>query len=333
MPGLMTTFVNVGLNDELAEALARKPGLRVGGLGLLPALPAVVGHVRRHRPRLLRRHHDRVQGPLRRRAQKLDFTAGAHARDRLRLQGARPRAGRGRSSTTPSRQVVACIRKVLDSWDSPQARLYRQYIGVAEEWGTAVVVQRMVFGNLSRESGSGVTFTHNPLEPHSRQVRLFGDFAVRSQGEDLVGGLVFPLAHLRGPAARQPHLPRDSSTRWSGTIPRSTRPLLAVARDLVGEREYDPQEIEFTFESPAGDGPLRPAEAGRGAGADQATPPTSTPRRPTTARRSPWAWAWPAAPTRAAWPSTPSRSTGCWPRRRTRTSCCCARTRCPRTSP
>ena len=93
----------------------------------------------------------------------------------------------------PFDQVVACILKVLESWDSAQARLYRQYSGVAEEWGTAVVVQRMVFGNLSRGSGSGVTFTHNPLEPYSRQVRLFGDFAVRSQGEDLVGGLVFPL--------------------------------------------------------------------------------------------------------------------------------------------
>ena len=103
------------------------------------------------------------------------------------------------------------------------ARLYRQYIGVAEEWGTAVVMQRMVFGNLSRESGSGVTFTNNPLEPHSRQVRLFGDFAVRSQGEDLVGGLVFPLAHLRGAASRQPHVPGDASTRWSATTPRSTR--------------------------------------------------------------------------------------------------------------
>ncbi len=81
---------------------------------------------------------------------------------------------------------------MLQSWDSPEAKLYRRYLSVAPEWGTAVVVQRMVFGNLSRESGSGVTFTRNPLEPHSSQVRLFGDFTARSQGEDLVGGLVFP---------------------------------------------------------------------------------------------------------------------------------------------
>ncbi len=90
----------------------------------------------------------------------------------------------------------------LSSWDSPEAKLYRQYVGLAAEWGTAVVVQRMVFGNLSRQSGSGVTFTRNPLEPYSSQVRLFGDFTVCSQGEDLVGGSGVPVADLGGPAPR-----------------------------------------------------------------------------------------------------------------------------------
>ena len=93
----------------------------------------------------------------------------------------------------PFQQVIACVHKVLESWNSPQAKLYRDYLGIADEWGTAVVVQRMVFGNRGRTSGSGVTFTRNPHEPYSRRVRLFGDFTVCSQGEDLVGGLVFPL--------------------------------------------------------------------------------------------------------------------------------------------
>jgi pyruvate,orthophosphate dikinase len=150
----------------------------------------------------------------------------------------------------PFAQVVSCVFKVLDSWDSPHARLYRQYIGVAEEWGTAVVVQRMVFGNLSRASGSGVAFTHNPLEPYSRQVRLFGDFAVRSQGEDLVGGLVFPLPVSEAQRLGSPTY-RDTEHSLERDFPEVYGELLAVARDLVGEHEYDPQEIEFTFESPA----------------------------------------------------------------------------------
>ena len=121
----------------------------------------------------------------------------------------------------PFDQIVACVQKVLESWDSPHARLYRRHLGVAEEWGTAVVVQRMVFGNLSRESGSGVTFTHNPLEPYSRQVRLFGDFAVRSQGEDLVGGLVFPCRSPKPSGSAAPPTAAQS-TRSSATTPRST---------------------------------------------------------------------------------------------------------------
>ena len=146
--------------------------------------------------------------------------------------------------------------------------MYRQYLGVAEEWGTAVVVQRMVFGNLSRESGSGVTFTHNPLEPYSRQVRLFGDFAVRSQGEDLVGGLVFPWPISEAQRLGSPTY-RGTEHSLERDFPEIYQQLLEVARDLVGEREFDPQEIEFTFESPAGDGPLHPAEARRRAGADR----------------------------------------------------------------
>jgi len=150
----------------------------------------------------------------------------------------------------PFTQVVVCMRKVLESWDSAPARLYRQYIGLAEEWGTAVVMQRMVYGNLNRESGSGVTFTNNPLEPYSRQVRLFGDFAVRSQGEDLVGGLVFPWPISEAQRLGSPTY-RGTEHSLERDFPQIYAELLKVARDLVGEREFDPQEIEFTFESPA----------------------------------------------------------------------------------
>ena len=89
---------------------------RMGGLGLLSALPADVGHVRRHRPRLLRRHHRRVQGALRRRAEAR-LHDGADARDRPRLQAARQDEGVV-FVDDPFDQVVACIFKVLESWDS-----------------------------------------------------------------------------------------------------------------------------------------------------------------------------------------------------------------------
>ena len=248
MPGLMTTFVNVGLNDALTEALAAEPRLGWAAWDsyrrFLQTWAMSDG--------IDRDFFDAIIAEFKSRhgvAQKLDFTV-AQMREVAFAYRLRAREKGVVFVDDPFDQVVACILKVLESWDSSPARLYREYTGVAEEWGTAVVVQRMVFGNLSRESGSGVTFTHNPFEPYSRQVRLFGDFAVRSQGEDLVGGLVFPL-----PISEAQRL---GSSTYRGTeqslerdYPEVYEELLSVARRLVVERDFDPQEIEFTFESPA----------------------------------------------------------------------------------
>jgi pyruvate,orthophosphate dikinase len=248
MPGLMTTFVNVGLNDEMAEALSAEPRLGWAAWDcyrrFLQSWAMSSG--------IDRDFFDAIMTEFKGRygvEQKLDFTP-EQMREIAFTYKERARQAGVVFVNDPFAQVVSCVFKVLDSWDSPHARLYRQYIGVAEEWGTAVVVQRMVFGNLSRASGSGVAFTHNPLEPYSRQVRLFGDFAVRSQGEDLVGGLVFPLPVSEAQRLGSPTY-RDTEHSLERDFPEVYGELLAVARDLVGEHEYDPQEIEFTFESPA----------------------------------------------------------------------------------
>ncbi|HLA82283.1 MAG TPA: PEP/pyruvate-binding domain-containing protein, partial [Thermoleophilia bacterium] len=249
MPGLMTTFVDVGLNDRLAENLSRKPGFEWAAWDsyrrFLQSWAMANG--------VSRDFFDQIMTEFKNRygiERKSDFAA-AHMRELAHTYKSRAREMGVRFTDDPFRQVIACVRKVLESWDSPEAKLFRRYIGVAQEWGTAVVVQRMVFGNLSRESGSGVTFTRNPLEPHSNQVRLFGDFTAQSQGEDLVAGLVFPspiseAQRLASPTYRgmEHSLERDH--------PEVYKALLDVARDLVTKREYDAQEIEFTFESASG---------------------------------------------------------------------------------
>ena len=248
MPGLMTTVVNVGLNDELAEALSRKPGLDWSTWDsyrrFLQSWAMAAGVDRDFFDAIMIEFKDRYGVE-----QKLDFTP-LQMREIAYSYRERAREVGVDFANDPFEQVVWCILRVLESWDSKGARLYRQYIGVSEEWGTAVVVQRMVFGNLTRRSGSGVALTHNPLEPYSQQVRLFGDFAVRCQGEDVVGGLVFPLpiseAQRLGSATY-----RGSERSLEKDFPEIYHELLSVARDLVSEREFDPQEIEFTFESPA----------------------------------------------------------------------------------
>ena len=247
MPGLMTTFVNVGLNDELVEAFSRRPNTSWAAWDsyrrFLQSWAMSYGIDRHFFDAIMIEYKTRYGV-----GQKLDFTT-EQMREIAFAYKSRARDHGVVFVDEPFAQVVACMRKVLESWDSAPARVYRQYIGVAEEWGTAVVVQRMVYGNLSRESGSGVTFTNNPLEPYSRQVRLFGDFAVRSQGEDLVGGLVFPWPISE--AQRLGSLTyRSTEHSLERDFPEIYQQLLAVARDLVGKHEFDAQEIEFTFESP-----------------------------------------------------------------------------------
>jgi pyruvate,orthophosphate dikinase len=249
MPGLMTTFVDVGLNDKLAEALSHKPGFEWAAWDsyrrFLQSWAMSSG--------ISRDFFDQIMNDFKTRygiERKFDFSA-AHMREMAYTYKDRARELGVRFIDDPFRQVVACIRKVLDSWNSPEAKLFRRYIGVAEEWGTAVVVQRMVFGNLSRASGSGVTFTRSPLEPHSNQVRLFGDFTVQSQGEDLVGGLVFPWPISEAQRLASPTY-KGVENSLEKDYPNVYQALLDVARDLVTKREYDAQEIEFTFESESG---------------------------------------------------------------------------------
>ncbi len=250
MPGLMTTFVDVGLNDELAEALARKPGFEWAAWDSYRRFIqtwAMASGVERDIFDDIMKEFKARYGVER----KLDFLP-EHMREMAFAYKERAQDLGVRFIDDPFRQVMACIRKVLESWDSPEAKLYRSYLGVAEEWGTAVIVQKMVFGNLTRESGSGVTFTRSPLEPHSNQVRLFGDFTVRSQGEDLVGGLVFPWPISEAQRLSSPTY-QGIEQSLEKDYPAVFKALLEVARNLVEVHEHDPQEIEFTFESASGE--------------------------------------------------------------------------------
>ncbi len=249
MPGLMTTFVNVGLNDELAGEISRIEGYQWtvwdSYRRFIQTWAMSSGVDRGVFDGIMNQFKGRYGVRL-----KLDFSP-----DQMRemaLEYRRTASEMGvRFIEDPFEQVIACVHRVLDSWNSPHAGFFRKYVGIAEEWGTAVVVQRMVFGNKGRHSGSGVTFTRNPREPYSRQVRLFGDFTVCSQGEDLVGGLVYPLPISEAQRKGSPTYDGVESSLESD-YPEVFGALLSVTEELAS-RDYDPQEIEFTFESPAGE--------------------------------------------------------------------------------
>ena len=104
----------------------------------------------------------------------------------------------------PYQQLQHAIFEVFASWDSEQARIYRRQMHLSDEWGTAVIVQAMVFGNLLEHSGSGVIFTRDP-KGSSQDVDLNGDFIFCVQGDDIVSGLVetFPISEKQRMADRR----------------------------------------------------------------------------------------------------------------------------------
>jgi pyruvate,orthophosphate dikinase len=120
-------------------------------------------------------------------------------------------------------------------------------MGISDDWGTAVTIQQMVFGNVSRKSGSGVIFTHNPRWSGDT-LRLWGDFTIENQGEDVVSGLVttLPISVIQ-----QETEMRDTDITLETHFPYIFSALEGYARDLVFKRGWSPQEMEFTFEGDA----------------------------------------------------------------------------------
>ena len=145
----------------------------------------------------------------------------------------------------PYQQLQHAILDVFASWHSEQARIYRHQMHLSDEWGTAVIVQAMVFGNLNEQSGSGVIFTRDP-KGSSQDVAINGDFIFCVQGEDIVSGLVetFPISEKQRIAEK-----RESLISLETKFPEIYNELVRIAEFLVYEKGFNQQEIEFTFEN------------------------------------------------------------------------------------
>lgn len=141
-------------------------------------------------------------------------------------------------------QLVRTINIVFESWSSERAFVYRKHLQISDNWGTAVIVQQMIFGNLHETSGTGVIFTQNPKRGRPG-VHLYGDFTTRSQGEDIVAGLVKPMP-VSETQRKQAGL---GGLSLQTMYPAIYQRLFDLASDLTENHGYSPQEIEFTFES------------------------------------------------------------------------------------
>ncbi|MCU0602863.1 MAG: PEP-utilizing enzyme [Desulfobacterales bacterium] len=148
---------------------------------------------------------------------------------------------------SPIEQLLLAIRRVLASWESPKALAYRCIMGISDDWGTAIAIQAMVYGNVSPEAGTGVIFTHNPRWSGD-VLKLWGDFTTANQGEDVVSGLVrtMPISLFQ-----QDIEMRETDVTLETHFPEIYRELKRWAHALIDDHGWSPQEIEFTFEGPS----------------------------------------------------------------------------------
>jgi pyruvate,orthophosphate dikinase len=146
---------------------------------------------------------------------------------------------------SPFKQLYLTMIKVFESWNTSKARTYRKIMGLSDDWGTAVTIQSMVYGNLGPNSGSGVVFTHSPRISEDI-INLWGDYSLGNQGEDVVSGLVktLPISNKQAEIEN-----RETDRTLENAFPGIYKRIRNLAKELIYTRNWSPQEMEFTFES------------------------------------------------------------------------------------
>ncbi len=244
-PGMMDTLLNVGINEEIAEGLA----IRTGNAWFawdnyrrfLQCYGMAVGLERDHFDAIISEFKKTLGIPFKKGFTGAQMQAVAMAYKKSIADAGFP------VLDDPMDQLYMTINSVFDSWESNKAKTYRKIMGISDDWGTAVTVQSMVFGNFSQQSGTGVIFTHNPRWSGDR-VRLWGDFTIGNQGEDVVSGLVntMPISVFQQDVEM-----RETDITLETHFPEIYAALKNWAIDLIEKKGWTPQEMEFTFESPA----------------------------------------------------------------------------------
>ena len=240
MPGMMDTVLNLGLNDETVEGLARLSGDRRFAFDSYRRFIQMYSNV------VLGLEHGAFEEVLDDTKDRLDVTVDTAlaADDWERVVAeykAVVRRELGRDfPQDPHLQLWGAIGAVFASWMNDRAKFYRRMHDIPESWGTAVNVQSMVFGNMGETSATGVAFTRNPS---TGEAALYGEFLINAQGEDVVAGIRTPQALTR--KAREEMGERSPSMEEA--LPEVFAQFFEVVQRL--ETHYrDMQDIEFTVE-------------------------------------------------------------------------------------
>src|SRR6188472_828508 len=236
MPGMMDTILNLGLNDQTVEALAARTGNPRFAWDCYRRFVQMYGDVvlgvqkradEDHDPFETVIHglkHDRYHQDIEDTRLTVDDLKELVARFKGLIK---ERAGK-QFPSSPWDQLLGAVGAVFGSWMNDRAIVYRRKYNIPTEWGTAVNVQAMVYGNTGEQSGSGVAFTRNPANGVKE---FYGEFLINAQGEDVVAGVRTP----------------EPVAELKKEMPKAYHELERIRQNL--ERHFkDVQDFEFTIE-------------------------------------------------------------------------------------
>jgi len=234
MPGMMDTILNLGLNDKTVEALAEKSGNPRFAWDCYRRFIQMYGDVVMGVQPRSESEQEPFDGVL----ENLKKEKKVENDNELEFEALRELVRRYKKlikertkSAFPQdvyEQLLGAISAVFSSWNNERAILYRQKYNIPTSWGTAVNVQTMVFGNMGDTSATGVAFTRDPA---NGEKRLYGEYLINAQGEDVVAGVRTP----------------KNIEKLAEDMPSSFKELVKVQRAL--ERHFrDMQDFEFTIE-------------------------------------------------------------------------------------
>ena len=228
MPGMMDTILNLGLNEEVVEVLAAKSGNPRWAWDCYRRFIQMFSDVVMEIPKS---YFERILDEIK--ASKgvtydTDLTADDMKEIIVRFKAIYKENKGEDFPQEPKVQLMEAIKAVFRSWDNPRAIVYRRMNDIPGDWGTAVNVQAMVFGNMGDTSGTGVAFTRNPS---TGEKQIYGEYLINAQGEDVVAGIRTP----------QP------ITKLAEDLPECYKQFMEIANKL--EDHYrDMQDMEFTIQ-------------------------------------------------------------------------------------
>ena len=237
MPGMMDTVLNLGLNDETVKGLAAMAGDERFAWDsyrrFIQMYGSVVLAVDHHRFEEIIEHTKLETGAVedtQLKAEDWQRVAAAY-KQMIEQETGKP------FPLKPQEQLWGAIGAVFGSWMNHRAITYRRLHDIPAEWGTAVNVQAMVFGNMGNDCATGVCFTR---DPSTGENRFYGEYLVNAQGEDVVAG-------IRTPQPVSSSRAKPDETPMEAVMPEAYRELLEV-REKLEQHYRDMQDIEFTVQ-------------------------------------------------------------------------------------